>query len=71
MLDISAEGEMDARGFFGVSDEADRGYQKINVSINAKTSTDKAIIEQLISYSPVYEMVSKAIPVAIDITIAS
>jgi len=68
-LDVSAEGEMDARGFFGVSDEVNRGYNKINVDIRARTSTDEETLRKLISYSPVYEMVSKAIPVKVNITI--
>lgn len=66
-LDISAEGEMDARGFFGVSDGVNRGYNKINVDIKAKTSEDEETLKKLINYSPVYEMVSKAIPVEINI----
>ncbi|PLX63455.1 OsmC family protein [Sedimenticola selenatireducens] len=68
-LDISAEGEMDARGFFGVSEDVSRGYQKVNVDIRAKTPADEATIGKLISFSPVYEMVSRAIPVEIKMTI--
>jgi uncharacterized OsmC-like protein len=70
-LDISAEGEMDARGFFGVSEEVNRGYNKINVEIRAKTNTDEESLRKMLNYSPVYEMVSKAIPVEVKITIES
>lgn len=70
-LNISAQGEMDARGFFGVSDEVNRGYNKINLDISAKTLVDEETLRQLMSYSPVYEMVSKAIPVETNITIES
>jgi len=68
-LDISAEGEMDARGFFGVSDDVNRGYNKVNVDIRARTSADETTLRKLIGYSPVYEMVSRAIPVEVNITI--
>ena len=68
-LDISAEGEMDARGFFGVSDGVNRGYNNVNVEIRAKTSVDEETLRKLISYSPVYEMVSRAIPVEVNIII--
>jgi uncharacterized OsmC-like protein len=68
-LDISAEGEMDARGFFGVSDDVKRGYTKVNVDIRAKMSADEKTLRKLISYSPVYEMVSTALPVETTITI--
>ena len=70
-LDISAEGHMDARGFFGVSDEVRRGYHRIVVDIRAKTSADEATLRALASYSPVYEMVSRAIPVEMNITLVS
>ena len=68
-LDISAEGHMDARGFFGVSDEVRRGYNRIVVDIRARTSTDAETLEKLASYSPVYEMVSRAIPLELKITL--
>jgi uncharacterized OsmC-like protein len=70
-LDISAEGQMDARGFFGVSDDVNRGYSQLSVDINAKTQASEATIRKLVTYSPVYEMVSKAIPVEINICIES
>jgi len=68
-LEISAEGQMDARGFFGVSDEVRRGYSRIVVDIRARTSADEATLRQLASYSPVYEMVSRAIPVELSVTL--
>ena len=68
-LEISAEGQMDARGFFGVSDDVNRGYNLIKVDIRARTSADVETIRKLTSYSPVYEMVSKAIPVDLKITV--
>ncbi|MEH6549342.1 MAG: OsmC family protein [Pseudomonadales bacterium] len=70
-FDVCAEGEMDARGFFGVSDDVNRGYNKISVEINARTSADEETLRKLMSYSPVYEMVSKAVPVAVKIIIES
>ena len=68
-LDVSAEGEMDARGFFGVSDDVNRGYNKVSVDISAVTAADEASLRSMIGYSPVYEMVSKAIPVEVNITV--
>jgi uncharacterized OsmC-like protein len=70
-LDISAEGKMDARGFFGVSDDVRRGYNRIVVDIRAKTSADEETLRKLASYSPVYEMVSRAIPVELNITLSA
>ena len=70
-LETTAEGEMDARGFFGVSDDVRRGYNKISAQISCKTKADEETLRKLISYSPVYEMVSRAVPVDLDITIES
>jgi uncharacterized OsmC-like protein len=67
--DISAEGHMDARGFFGVSDEVRRGYNRIVVDIRARASVDEETLRKLASYSPVYEMVSRAMPVELNITL--
>ena len=60
---------MDARGFFGVSDEVRRGYDRISVDIRATTSADEETLQKLASYSPVYEMVSRAVPVELKITL--
>ncbi len=67
-LEVCAQGQMDARGFFGVSNDVKRGYDSISVDIRAKTSADKETLANLASYSPVYEMVSKALPVELSIT---
>ena len=68
-LDISAEGHMDARGFFGVSDEVRRGFSRIVVDLRARTSVDEETLRKLASYSPVYEMVSRAMPVEMNIVL--
>ena len=65
---IAAEGDMDARGFFGVSDEVDKGYHHIRVNIRVKSPTDVESIKTLAMYSPVYEMVSRSVPVELSIT---
>jgi len=70
-LDISAEGRMDARGFFDVADDVDRGYDQVVVDIRAKTSASEETLRKLASYSPVYEMVSRAVPVDLKITVDS
>jgi uncharacterized OsmC-like protein len=66
-LIITAEGDMDARGFFGVSDEVNRGYNRVRVNIEVKSDADQDTIEALAMYSPVYEMVARAVPVELNI----
>ncbi len=60
---------MDARGFFGVSDDVRRGYNRIVVNIRATASVDEETLRKLASFSPVYEMVSRALPVELNITL--
>lgn len=68
-LDIAAEGRMDARGFFGVSETVRRGYDQVTVHIRARTTANAETLRQLVNYSPVYEMVSRAVPVEISIAV--
>jgi len=67
-LDIAAEGDMNARGFFGISDKVNRGYERIRVNINVKSAADVETLKSLTMYSPVYEVVSRAVPVDMTIT---
>ena len=68
-LDISAEGQMNARGFFGISDDVNRGYEKVTVEMKVKSPAEEETLRKLAMYSPVYEMVSKAIPVELNIQV--
>ncbi len=60
---------MDARGFFGVSNEVNRGYNNIVVDILVKGEIDEETLRNIANFSPAYEMVTKAIPVQLTITI--
>ena len=68
-LEVSAEGHMDTRGFFGISNDVNRGFNKVNVDRKARTPAHEQTIRKLAGYSPVYEMVSKAIPVELNVTV--
>jgi len=60
---ISAEGDMNARGFFGISDQVNKGYECIRVQMHVKSDTDIDTLTALAMYSPVYEIISKAVPI--------
>lgn len=62
-VDTQSEGEMNARGFFGISDEVNKGYERIKVTMRVKSDASGETLTELAMYSPVYEMVSKAVPV--------
>ena len=61
------EGDLDLRGFLGMSDEVKRGYKAIRVVFDIDADVDEDGKRQLIAmgqkYSPVFEMVSAGVPV--------
>lgn len=67
-VEVSSEGEMNARGFFGVSEDVNKGFERVRVDMKVKSDADEETLIKLAMYSPVYEMVSKAIPVDFSLT---
>jgi hypothetical protein len=74
--DISVEdvetlvaGDLNAKGFFGISDQVRKGYERIKVVMRIKSNATAEVLKQLAMYSPVYEMVSKALPVELSLIV--
>jgi uncharacterized OsmC-like protein len=63
-IETSAEGELDSRGFFGISEDTSKGYERIRVKMRVESQASVETLTELAMHSPVYEMVSKAVPVA-------
>jgi len=59
---------MNAKGFFGISDDVKRGYERIRVNIEVKSDADVETLTKLAMYSPVYEVVSNSVPVEFNMT---
>lgn len=67
-LEAELEGDIDLRGFLGLSDDVKRGYEEIRV--NYKIKTDEKNLERLKALSklsPVFDVVSKGTRVSINI----
>jgi uncharacterized OsmC-like protein len=67
-LESEIEGDLDLRGFLGLSQEVRKGYQ--NIRIKFKVKTDEEDIEKLkalAEFSPVFDVVSKGTSVDIQI----
>lgn len=68
------EGDLDLRGFLGMSDKIRRGYQQIRVFFDVDADVDDATKRELVAmgekYSPVFDIVSNGVPVqcALDTT---
>lgn len=62
------EGDLDVRGFLGISDEVPVAYKKIGVyfKIDADISEDQKeeLVKMAQKYSPVFNSITKAVPVA-------
>jgi uncharacterized OsmC-like protein len=67
-VETSAEGDMNARGFFGISDKINKGYKQIRVNMQVKSDADVATLTQLAMHSPVYEVISRSVPVEFTLT---
>lgn len=65
------EGDLDLRGFLGMSEDVPVGYQNIRVyfKIDADVSEDKKeeLIKMAQKYSPVFNSIAKPIPVSVQL----
>lgn len=57
------EGDLDLRGFLGLSTSVRKGFHQIRVKIRAKSEAKPEDLRALAQYSPVYDIVSNSLPV--------
>ncbi len=62
-VDSTLEGDLDLRGFLGISDKVRKGYQTIRVRMRVKSAAAPETLSELARFSPVYDVVSNAVPV--------
>jgi uncharacterized OsmC-like protein len=70
-LETTIEGDLDLHGFLGLDSTVRPGYQQIRVTIKATGDFDDTQLAELASltgYSPVADIVSNPVPVAVDLT---
>jgi hypothetical protein len=62
------EGDLDLRGFFGISDDVRPGYQEIRINFKVKTDLENVeTLKELTRLSPVYDVVSNGTQVTVQI----
>jgi len=69
-LETTIDGDLDLRGFLGLDSTVRPGYQQIRVTLKARGDLDDqqlAELADLIRYSPVRDIVSNPVPVAVDV----
>lgn len=66
-LESAIEGDLDIRGFTGLSAEVPKGYREIRVTFRAKTEGKPEELRALAQMSPVYNTIAGSVPVMIDV----
>ena len=69
-METTIQGDLDVHGFLGLDDAVRPGFERIRVSIKVTGDIDDSQLGELASltrYSPVRDIVTNPVPVAIDI----
>jgi uncharacterized OsmC-like protein len=66
-VDSTLEGDLDLRGFLGLSADVRKGYQRIRVRMRVKSPASSEQLTALSKFSPVYGIVSGSLPVDVVI----
>lgn len=66
-IDSQIEGDIDLRGFLGLSDDVRNGYSAIRVRMRVKTKADADTIKEITAMSPVHDVISRSVPVAVHV----
>ena len=66
-VESKLEGDIDLRGFLGLSKDIRKGYQHINVQFKVKSDADPALLRELCNQSPVCDIISNPVPVTVSV----
>lgn len=57
------EGDMDVRGLLGMADDVRKGFHHVRVTMTVDSDADVETLTECALFSPVYDIVSKSLPV--------
>jgi uncharacterized OsmC-like protein len=66
-IESEIDGDLDLRGFLGLAEDVRPGYSAIRLRVRVKTKAPAEAIKPLTQRSPVYDVVSRSVPVTITI----
>lgn len=66
-VESKLEGDLDLRGFLGLSDDVRKGYQNIRVTFKVKGDGDPEKLEELAKFSPVFDSISNPVQVSVKV----
>lgn len=65
------EGDIDLQGFLGLDDDVRAGYEGIRMMVDIEADLSREELEEVValgpSYSPVYDVVSRSVPVTVEL----
>lgn len=68
-VESSLEGDLDLRGFLGLDATVRKGFSAVRVMMLVRSDADPETLRALMQYSPVFDIVSKSLPV--EVTVAT
>jgi uncharacterized OsmC-like protein len=68
-FETELEGDLDIQGMLGLSDSIRKGYQQIRVRFKVQSDADAETLRELCNFSPVFDIVSNPVPVAIEMNV--
>lgn len=66
-LESRVEGDLDVRGFMGLSDQVRKGYRNIRVTFKVKSDAPAEKLEECARFSPVFDTVSNGTQVELKV----
>ena len=67
-LESEIEGDMDLRGFLGISPDVPKGYTNIRIKFKVKSDTDDMqLLKELAQFSPVYNTLTNGVNIDIQV----
>ena len=66
-LEAELEGDIDLRGFLGISEDVLKGYKDIRVTMKIKSDASAEQLEELAKFSPVFDTLTRAVPVRVNV----
>jgi len=66
-VETEVQGDIDLQGFLGVSKSVPKGFKNIRVTMHVKSDASAEKLEQLARYSPVYDTLTRPVPVELNV----
>ena len=66
-LESELEGDIDLRGFLGLSEDVPRGYQDIRVTFTVKSDAPAEQLKDLAAFSPVFNTIANSAPISVRV----